>query len=143
MINGINAFSYSDLNGLKQANVDDLQVSNTFQNINSTYYNGVKSNLQIQIDNINTSVSTNIPTFSIGSVSSVPYTTGPSVFLTGSITSPILNFILSQGVDGLQGIQGIQGIKGDKGIQGDNGLQGFQGNTGPQGIQGIKGDTGP
>jgi hypothetical protein len=52
MINGNSYYNYADLNGLVNANVDDLNVNDTFQNTDATYYNNITSNIQQQINNL-------------------------------------------------------------------------------------------
>lgn len=58
------------------------------------------------------------PVLSVGSVSSVPYGTAPSVSITGTSTAPVLNFTLATGPQGVQGVQGPQGPRGPQGPQG-------------------------
>ena len=50
MINGNSYYNYADLNGLVNANIDDLNVNDTFQNTDATYYNNITSNIQEQIN---------------------------------------------------------------------------------------------
>jgi hypothetical protein len=59
------------------------------------------------------------PTFSIGTVTSLPANTPSTVTQTGTQLLPILNFGIQQGNQGPQGIQGPKGDKGDKGDTGD------------------------
>lgn len=63
-----------------------------------------------------------------------------------------LDYLITQGPQGIQGIQGetgpagpqgIQGLTGATGSQGPQGIQGDTGPAGPQGPQGIQGATGP
>jgi hypothetical protein len=113
MSNFLNS-TYTNVNDLVAINADSI-TCDTFLDQPSSYYTGLVSNIQSQIDNINTAVSSNIPTFSIGTVTSLPSTSQPTVSKTGTNTSVILNFGLVQGADGPQGIQGPQGPKGDTG----------------------------
>lgn len=70
------------------------------------------------------------PNFQIGTVTSVPPETLPTVTITGTQLLPVLNFGLQQGAQGLQGAQGIQGIQGVQGPKGDTGPEGPAGPAG-------------
>jgi hypothetical protein len=111
MSNFLNS-TYTNVNDLVAINADSI-TCDTFLDQPSSYYTGLVSNIQSQIDNINTAVSSNIPTFSIGTVTSLPSTSQPTVTKTGTNTSVILNFGLVQGADGPQGIQGPKGDTGN------------------------------
>lgn len=65
--------------------------------------------------------------------------TNASVTNIGTPKSPILEFTIPQGPQGIQGPQGEQGIPG---VQGPIGLTGIQGPIGPQGLRGEKGEQG-
>ena len=66
------------------------------------------------------------PIIEIGTVSSVPYGTPPTVILDPASTPlvPILDFTLETGAQGVQGVQGIQGIQGPVGPSGTAGSPG-------------------
>ena len=69
-------------------------------------------------------------TISVGTVTSLPAGSTPTVENGGTTSAAVLNFGLVQGETGPQG---PQGIPGDQGPKGDQGVQGEQGETGPQG----------
>jgi hypothetical protein len=117
MSNFLNS-TYTNVNDLVAINADSI-TCDTFLDQPSSYYTGLVSNIQSQIDNINTAVSSNIPTFSIGTVTSLPSTSQPTVTKTGTNTSVILNFGLVQGADGQKGDTGPQGPQGPKGDTGN------------------------
>ena len=110
--------NYYSVNGISSINADSINCD-TFLDQPSSYYTGLVSNIQTQINNINTAVSSNVPTFSIGTVTSLPSTSQPTVTQTGSNTSVILNFGLVQGTDGQKGDTGPQGPQGPKGDTGN------------------------
>jgi hypothetical protein len=62
------------------------------------------------------------PDISIGDVQTGAPTAPAQVTLTGTISNPILNFVIPQGVQGPQGLQGLQGIQGEEGPEGPQGL---------------------
>ena len=66
------------------------------------------------------------PIIEIGTVTSVPYGTPPTVTLDPASTPeiPILDFELETGQQGVQGVQGIQGIQGPVGPSGTSGSVG-------------------
>jgi hypothetical protein len=87
-------------------------------------------------------------TISVGTVTSLPPGSDPTVVNSGSTSAAVFDFGLVQGVKGDQGIQGVKGPVGPRGPQGETGLKGEQGpqgpkgDTGAQGLKGDKGDTG-
>ena len=66
------------------------------------------------------------PIIEIGTVTSVPYGTQPTVILDPASTPeiPIFDFTLETGQQGVQGVQGIQGIQGPVGPSGTSGSVG-------------------
>jgi hypothetical protein len=66
------------------------------------------------------------PVIEIGTVSSVPYGTPPTVILDPTSTPeiPIFDFTLETGQQGVQGVQGVQGIQGPVGPSGTSGSVG-------------------
>ena len=82
-------------------------------------------------------------TIAVGSVSSAPPDTQPSVTNSGTPTTAVLDFVLPQGITGPAGPTGPQGIQGATGATGATGPQGIQGATGATGPQGATGATGP
>ena len=82
------------INGLVEVD-SNLIYSDYYNDISSTkitYLKNVSSDIQTQINNINTAVSTGLPTFSIGTVvSGSPI----AVSISGTQANPILNFVLS------------------------------------------------
>jgi hypothetical protein len=118
-LNGIENYINNSLSGLNNAYFDDIQC-NTFINQPKNYFTGVLSNIQQQINNIASTMSNNIPVFTIGTVSNLPAGSTPTVSVNNSnISSPILSFGLVQGIQGIQGIQGQNGKDGKDG-QGDS-----------------------
>ena len=93
---------FSSLNDLNVVYSTDITFSNTINNINSTVFNylsNVSSDIQAQINSITLNGS-NIPSFSIGSVYNYPNSSSPTVSLSGTVSNPILNFGLVQGLIG-------------------------------------------
>ena len=118
-LNGIENYITNSLSGLNNAYFDDIQC-NTFINQPKNYFTGVLSNIQQQINNIASTMSNNIPIFTIGTVSNLPSGSTPTVSVNNSnISSPVLSFGLVQGTQGIQGIPGQNGKDGKDG-QGDS-----------------------
>lgn len=79
------------------------------------------------------------PNFSIGTVTSTPYGTSPSISITGTPESPIMNVVMETGQTGTTGASGSAGSTGATGTAGANGTNGSNGATGSTGATGPAG----
>ena len=106
--------------------------ANTFLNFRTSVGNGITSVNRISCIFASNGVIGPVgpagptPLIEIGTVSSVPYGTSPTVTLDPASTPeiPILDFQLETGAQGVQGQQGIQGIQGPVGPAGTAGSPG-------------------
>lgn len=83
-----------------------------------------------------------IPSMSVGMITSVPYDEQPSASLVKTDSGYQLNLSIPAGRpgnDGVPGDRGPQGDRGPKGEKGDPGIQGPQGQPGPKGQDGKNG----
>ena len=114
-MNGVPLIS-KNLSGVSNVNVSGDVTAQTIQSSLSIYLNGLRSNVQTQIDTVALS----------------KQGIQGNVGIQGNI-----------GIQGIQGIQeniGIQGIQGVQGSTGSQGSAGSQGSTGPQGPSQSGGD---
>lgn len=126
MSNGYNNINNS-LTGLSSINCDDLNTNSIettlFQNIPSSYFSGIQSNIQAQINSIIVS-GTGIQTIRVGTVTALAAGSTPTVTFTGTSVNLIINFGIPNGINGATGATGSTGSKGDKGDTGATGAAG-------------------
>lgn len=82
------------------------------------------------------------PNFSIGTVTSTPYGTSPSISITGTPESPIMNVVMETGQTGTTGATGSVGSTGSTGSTGPTGATGTAGTNGTNGSNGATGSIG-
>ena len=108
------------LSGISNINASGDITGQTIQSSTGSFFSGITSNIQTQINNIKSQFG-------------IPGSQGQQ----GNVGA-----MGATGATGSQGIQGNMGLTGSQGTQGNIGIQGVQGVQGVQGSRGNQGDTG-
>ena len=97
--------SKKSMTGLIKINADTY---NEIPSQDILYLNGLTSNVQQQINTINTGISNGslLPNITIGTVTDLANGIAPTVTRTGTNATPILNFGLERGANGTNGTNG-------------------------------------
>lgn len=150
---------YYNLTGQKNININDITLTGKFQGSDSNYYIGIKSNIQEQINNLNSSI---VIYYGISgyfqndnaSISGLLYNynlqNNNNNFYNVSISGLLYNYNLQNNFNNnfiditntLSGLIYLKAARGPIGLTGNNGFNGSNGSNGNDGRDGRDGRNG-